>query len=190
MYKFNKDKFFEFNLLTKPSESEIYVLKERNNIFIGSIILIIFSIVFIVIMLLIENYLVNSRMLELDTILGRQNAKISEYAEIAQIYGEVITKTKLIKNQVDQNVDLIKLIEFGDKLVSNLSNVYVRSFNRSENQNFSMTIECETIDDIKMIFNNSKNITEMRNLYMTYLTKNDILNRYVVSFSFDISYTQ
>lgn len=187
MYKFDRNRFYSFNLLTPKSELDILVIKERNNVFFGSFILIFFSFFFFLVISILEYYVVDFQIRDLQSKISSQEANISLYEDLKVLYGEFIYKTNLLEEPVKKEINIKNLLYFGDLLVSNLENVIVRSFNRAEDGLFTMSVEFDQIDDIQMIFKNASSIKNVENLYLVSTSFIESFNKYTANLSFYIN---
>lgn len=187
MYKFDLNKFRSFNLVPPKSKQELLVYEERDNTFLYSLVLIIFSFVFFISLTFINEFFLINRIRENDSKVETIEFEIETFSSIRRKFGELIIKSQLLQPIVTQDIKIIELLNIGDQLVKNLQGVTIRSYSRNEAGDFIMTIEFSSIESIKSIFANASNVENITDIFVNSFSRSQNFNNFVGSVTFRLS---
>lgn len=178
-----KDDIFKFNLLPKKSREEEIITEERDVSIIYSTLLVFGAVFIYLILNIVQLLFVQSRLDNVNTDISASDNTISEYFSIRRINGELVSKSRLLQEPLEEDIKISNFLRLANTLIG----VYgeISNYDRESTGTFVITAKFNNTISIESAIVTAKESTEVENVFLRSIaTQQD--GSYIGKIAFDI----
>lgn len=150
---YNWHKTFRFNLISREKEIEIEQFKQRDDTILLFFVLIFISALGFFFLTLIDVLFIKSRITQLQNNERIVRNNLEQIDQIITSYGELITKSRLLKDAISKDVSFDTLFQIINQSIS-IEGIEIVSYERITNGAFLINVKHNSLNLIRVISDN------------------------------------
>lgn len=177
----------KFNLVPPKTKEEVIEIKERDNSFFYSFILIFCAIVVFAVLTLAQKLIVEPRIDQNSKNLTAIAQEISSYDNLKRVNGEIYIKSQALDAILLQDIKLTQLLETSEDLIQDIPGAQISTYSREASGQFVVDFIFPSINDVNTVFENSQSVDFLENLNLREVLTLANGGGVSVKFGFDIT---